>query len=205
MIEAATPRNRTKSLIVIFTLVPIVVLTSIRLIHPAIAFGLVTLIWIFLGVLPYQKAVDHINIPIILFLGSMFGISASLEETGALAAAVNMVIPLFSRLPPFWMILLFVFVTAMFANILDNSVAALLLAPVAVMLWRTGAITFNPDALLMAVAAGASLGVVLPSHQATMVVMDSMNFPRKSFIALGAVIALCACFFATVVIYIRWC
>lgn len=205
VIEAATPRNRTKSLIVIFTLVPIVVLTSIRLIHPAIAFGLVTLIWIFLGVLPYQKAVDHINIPIILFLGSMFGISASLEETGALAAAVNMVIPLFSRLPPFWMILLFVFVTAMFANILDNSVAALLLAPVAVMLWRTGAITFNPDALLMAVAAGASLGVVLPSHQATMVVMDSMNFPRKSFIALGAVIALCACFFATVVIYIRWC
>lgn len=205
VIESATPRNRTKSLIVVLTLVPMVVLTSIRIIHPAIAFGWVTLVWIFLGVLPYQKAIDHINIPIIIFLGSMFGISATLEETGALAAAVNLVIPLFSRFSPFWMILIFVFVTALFANILDNSVAALLLAPVAVMLWRSGAVTFNPDALLMAVAAGASLGIVLPSHQATMVVMDSMDFPRKGFIALGAVIALSACLFATAIIYIRWC
>ncbi len=205
VIEEPIPRNKAKSIIVVFTLVPVVVATSIRLIHPAMGFGLVTLVWIITGVLPYQKAIEHINIPIIIFLGSMFGISATLEETGALSVAVGLVVPLFSMLPPFGMILVFVLVTALFANILDNSVAAVLMAPVALMLWRTGVVAFNPDALFMAVAAGASLGIVLPSHQATIVVMESMDFPRKSFIILGAFIATVAVITATFVIYIRWC
>ena len=134
----------------------------------------------------------------------MFGISAVLEETGALNAVVHLISPVFTSLPPFLLIMIFLFVTAMFANILDNSVAAVLMAPVAVALWRTGAVPFGPDALLMAVAAGASLGLVIPSHQATIVVMNSMDFPRKSFITTGAVIAIIAGTFSAFVIFTIW-
>ncbi|NCB09340.1 MAG: hypothetical protein EOM73_14390, partial [Bacteroidia bacterium] len=49
-------RDRKKSLIVLFTLVPAVVLTAIGLVHPAIAFGVVTLAMIGFGILPYQTA-----------------------------------------------------------------------------------------------------------------------------------------------------
>lgn len=192
-------------MIVILSLVPIVFLTSIRMIHPAIAFGIVTLIWIFSGVLPYKQALGHINIPIIIFLGSMFGISATLEETGALAAVVNLISPLFTSLSPFMMILMFIFISALFANILDNSVAAVLMAPIAVALWRAGAVPFSPDALLMAVAAGASMGIVIPTHQATIVVMDSMDFQRTVFIKTGAAIAVVAGIFSAFVIYTIWC
>lgn len=202
--EDTIPRSRKKSLIVLFTLVPIVVLTGIGLVHPSIAFGIVTLIWIISGVLPYKTALTHINIPIIIFLGSMFGISAVLEETGALNAVVSLISPLLTLLPPFLLILIFLFVTALFANILDNSVAAVLMAPVAVALWRTGAVPFNPGALLMAVAAGASLGIVIPTHQATIVVMNSMDFPRESFIKTGIAIAAIAGTSSAFVIYAIW-
>lgn len=203
--ENAIPRNLRKSLIVLITLVPIIFLTGIGIIHPSIAFGVVTLIWVVSNVLPYKTAISHINIPIIIFLGSMFGISAVLEETGALNAAVSLISPLFTSLPPFLLILIFLFVTAVFANILDNSVAAVLMAPIAVALWRAGAVPFNPDALLMAVAAGSSLGIVLPTHQATIVVMNSMDFPRRSFIKTGAAIAAIAGTSSALVIYAIWC
>ncbi len=204
-IEQAVPRNKKKSMIVILTLVPIVFLTSIRLIHPAIAFGVITLVWIFSGILSYKNALDHINIPIIIFLGSMFGISATLEETGALEAVVNLISPIFTTLPPFMMILTFLFISALFANILDNSVAAVLMAPIAIALWRAGAVPFCPDALLMAVAAGASMGIVIPTHQATIVVMESIDFQRISFIKIGTAIAVVAGIFSAFVIYTIWC
>jgi di/tricarboxylate transporter len=79
------------------------------------------------------------------------------------------------------------------------------MAPVAVALWRAGAVPFNPDALLMAVAAGASLGIVIPTHQATIVVMNSMDFSRKSFIKTGAAIAAIAGSSSAFVIYTIWC
>ena len=203
--ENATPRNRKKSIIVLFTLVPIIILTGVGLVHPSIAFGIITLIWLFSGVLAYKTALANINIPIIIFLGSMFGISAVLEETGALNAVVNLISPVFTSLPPFFLIMAFLFITAVFANILDNSVSAVLMAPVAVALWKTGAVPFAPDALLMAVAAGASLGLVIPSHQATIVVMNSMDFPRKRFITTGAAIAAVAGTSSAFVIFTIWC
>ena len=202
--ENAAPRNRAKSLIVLLTLVPIIVLTGIGLIHPSLGFGIITLIWLFTGVLAYKTALTNINIPIIIFLGSMFGISSVLEETGALNEVVSLISPVLTSLPPFLLIMIFLFITAVFANILDNSVAAVLMAPIAIALWETGAVPFGPDALLMAVAAGASLGLVIPTHQATIVVMNSMDFPRKSFITTGAAIAVIAGSFSAFAIYSIW-
>jgi len=202
--EGAVPRNARKSWIVILTLIPMILFTGVGLVHPSIAFGIVTLIMICSGVLPYKTALSSINIPIIIFLGSMFGISDALEETGALKVAVSGIIPFFVSLPPFWCILVFLFATALFSNVLDNSAAAVLMAPVALTLWRAGAVPFSPDALLMAVAAGASMGVVLPTHQATIVVMNSMDFSRKSFVKTGAAIAVVAGTTSALVIYALW-
>ena len=204
-VEIAVKCSRQKKTIVIFTLIPIVILTAIGILHPAVGFGMIVLVWLAAGVFSYKTALANINVPIIIFLGSMFGISAVLEETGALNAAVSFIRPVFVSLPPLLLIFVFLFITGLFANVIDNSVAAVLMAPVAIELTRAGAVAVNPDALLMAVAAGAGLGIVIPTHQATLVVMDSMEFPRTSFIKTGAAIALMAGIFATLVIYAVWC
>ena len=78
------------------------------------------------------------------------------------------------------------------------------MAPVAIELTRNGALGINPDALLMAVAAGASLKVVIPTHQSTIVVIGSMNFPKKSFMKTGTVILILAGILSTFVINAVW-
>jgi di/tricarboxylate transporter len=196
--------SRRSKIIVMASLIPTIVVIASGWIHPAIGFGILVILWIVTGVFSYQSALSNINGPLFIFLGSMFGISAALEETGALMAIMNIVKPAFAVLPHFLIVILFVFVTALLANILDNSVAAVLMSPIAVGLQSLGIVGINPDALLMAVAAGASLGIVLPTHQATIVVMHRLEFQNNRFTAMGSIITLAAGLAASLIIFVIW-
>jgi len=162
------------------------------------------LIWLATGIFSHKAAIKAVNIPILLFLGSMLSLSAILNSTKALPNLVSAIIPSVGSLPPFWLIFSFLFITAVLANIINNSVAAVLMAPAAILLYESGVLIFHVDALLMAVAAGASLGIVLPTHQTTIVAMNSMGFARIDFIKKGAAIALVAGFAAAAVIHYIW-
>jgi di/tricarboxylate transporter len=203
-LEPAAKRSTKNTLIVLFSLVPAIVLTAVGIIHPAVAFGLVVVFWLAAGIFSHKDALGAINIPIFLFLGSMISISAVLNETGALENVVDFVLPHILAMPPFLLILSVILFAAFIANILDNSVAAVLLSPAVILLFQSGELHVSADALLMAVAAGSSLGIVLPTHQATIVAMNSLGFDRKKFIKLGALIALSASLIAALVIVLVW-
>ncbi|NLT14305.1 MAG: SLC13/DASS family transporter [Clostridiales bacterium] len=202
--EMPAGRTLIKSLLVLLPLLAAILLTGAGVLHPSVGFGIVIMLWLGARVLSYKNALESINLPVVLFLGSMFGISGILQETGALGAAIGVISPIFEGLPPFWLILIFLFITALLSNIIDNSVSAVLMAPVAIELSRAGGLAVNPDALLMAVAAGASLGVIMPTHQATLVVSSSMEFSKKSFMKTGAAVVLLAGILSTLVIYAVW-
>ncbi|MDD2294727.1 MAG: SLC13 family permease [Eubacteriales bacterium] len=203
-VDALPERNTKKSMIVLCTLVPVVLAAAGGLLHPAVGFGLAVIIWLALRILSLDNAVKNINIPVILFLGSMLSLSSILESTGALRSAADLMLPLARILDPFPLILLVVCFTALFANILDNAVAAVIMAPLMIQMDLSGTVAVGGDALLMAVAAGASLGIVLPTHQAAIVAMESTEFSRKSYIRTGAAIALPAAVLAAGVIYFVW-
>ncbi|NCB24971.1 MAG: hypothetical protein EOM62_05780 [Bacteroidia bacterium] len=202
--EPLAGRSIKRKLLVFLPLLSVILLTSTGLLHPAVGFGAVVILWLMTRVLSYKNALSSISLPVVLFLGSMFGISTVLQETGALSAAIGVIRPFFSVLPPFWLILIFLFITALFANILDNSVSAVLMAPLAIELSNAGGLAINPDALLMAVAAGASLGVIMPTHQATLLVMNSMEIPKKSLMKTGTAVVLLAGILSSLVIYAVW-
>ena len=203
-IPSVMVRSQRKNILVLSVLIPIIVLTAAGTLHPSIGFGMVIIVWLITGVFSYKSALSSIDYSLFLFLGSMFGISAILEETGSLNAVIDVISPFLFSLPPFLLILILLFVTALFANVVNNSVAAVIMSPLVLELAKAGAIALSPDALLMAVAAGANLGIVLPTHQATIVVMNSIDFPRKRFIKTGAAIALLAGSFAAWIIYTVW-
>ena len=202
--EITAERSIKRSILVAFPLFAAVLFAGTGAVHPSIGFGLVVLFWLATRVLSYKKALSSINLPVIIFLGSMFGISIILQETGSLSAAIRFLSPLFYQLSPFWLILVFLFVTALFSNFLDNSAAAVLMAPMAIEVSRIAGLGIKPDALLMAVAAGTSLGVIMPTHQATIVVANSMEFPKKSFIKTGGAVVLLAGIMSAAVIYLVW-
>ena len=193
-----------KSILVLLPLFAAVLLTGLGLVHPSVAFGIVVMLWLAVRILTYKNALSSFNLPVILFLGSMFGISAALQGTGALGAAISAISPILKTMSPLWLVILTVFITALFSNILDNSAAALLMAPMVVELSSAAGIAVNPDALLMAVSAGTSLGVIMPTHQATVVVSSSIELSKKSFMKTGVAVVLLAGILSALVIYAVW-
>lgn len=203
-IPKPAPHNRKNTVIVSITLLIAIGLTAADIAHPAVAFALCAMIWIVTGVYTVQRAYKAINLPIFLFLGSMLSLSNILIDTGALQVVVNRIMPLLHGLPPYLLVLTVVYLSAVFANVLSNSVSAVLMAPAVVLLHSGGLTGVGLDVLLMAVAAGSSLSIVLPIHQAAMVTMAKTNFSRENYIKTGAVIALVGGALASLAIVLVW-
>ena len=197
-------RNSRKSKIVLFTFVPVVILAGLGLVHSSIGFGFVAVMFILFGVISREKAYDALKIPTLVFLGSMISIATILEKTGALALLINPISGVVEKLPNLLSIIVFVFFSAFLANILDNSVAAVLMSPTAILLAQSPLISVSPDALLMAVSAGASLGIVLPTEQTTILAMTEMDLSTKRLAQQGIIVALVAGTLASLVISLVW-
>ncbi|NMC27348.1 MAG: hypothetical protein GYA42_04295 [Syntrophomonadaceae bacterium] len=202
--SSGSPRTRKNTAIVLVTMIPVVFLASWGLIHPAVGFSLVVLIMMAAGILKYEQALESLNLPVIIFIGCMLSLTQILQSNGALALLITPLHNSIQVLPPFWLVFTLVAFTALLANILDNSVAAVMMAPSVTLLYQSGGMNLGLDAMLMAVAAGASLGIVVPSHQVTLVAMLATGFSPQSFMKSGAVICCFAMLAAALVITRVW-
>ncbi len=203
-ISEPLPRDKKKTVIVLSFFLPAIIFTAVGLVHPAIAFGWVVLGFLFTSLLEPEQIYRGVQLNIIIFIASMLGMAAILQDTGSLSAVLKYIIPVAQGLHPFLLIVAVVVITGFFANILDNSVAVVLMAPTVIGLYRSGMLEMNPDALLMAVAAGASLAVVLPTHQAAIVTMHELGFSKNKFIFQGLRIFMTAVLAASLAIYAVW-
>ncbi len=203
--EVPTPqRNARKSKIVLITFVTAVVLASFGLVPSSIGFGIVAVLFILLGVMSWEKAYESLRMPALIFLGSMISIATILEETGTLALLIDPIAGYVAQMPHWSAIMVFVLMSGLLANFLDNSVAAVLMSPVAILLTQSNLLSISLDALLMAVAAGASLGIVIPIDQSAILAMMETDFSTKEFARQGIVVAVFAGVFASLVITLVW-
>lgn len=203
--DVPTPeRNPKKSKFVLFTFIPAVVLAAFGLVSSAVGFGFVAVLLIFLGVISWEKAYKSLKMPALVFLGSMVSISVILEDTGTLALLIDPIAGFVAELPHLLAIMAFVLVSAILANTLDNSVAAILMSPVALLLTQSNLLSISVDALLMAVSAGASLGIIVPIDQAAILALTEMDFSTKRFAQQGIIVAGVAGLAASLMIKLVW-
>ena len=203
--EISDRKQKIYRYLTIIVMITIVIFTSFRLIHSAVGFGIAAILFVAIGMLKPHSAYKALNLPVLIFIGSMISLSQILESIGALSTFVSFVMPWIQQFPPLLIIWSIMLVTAVIANMVDNSVSAVLMSPIVISLASEGVLSVPVDALLMAVAAGASLGFVLPTHQVTLVVMNQIDFPRKTFIKQGAIIAFFAGIAAAFTINLIWC
>ncbi len=188
--------------ITLLAILPAIGLVSFGLIHPALGFGAAAVMLIIGGVLKPPAAYESVDIKIVFFLGAMLGIGQTLEHTEALAVVSNLLAGLTGSLSPFWLILLLVFAASALSNGINNAASAVFMAPLGI--GMAGGTTLETAAALMAVAAGANLTLLLPTHQATLMVISKAPFSTSSFIKFGAVLTICCGLAATAVIYLVW-
>ena len=174
-------------------------LLAVDILTPAVIFGAAALLLIVLRVLTAETAYESLDLSILFFLGAMLGISNILEETGGLQLLGTQLLHMTEGLPRFVLLAVLLFVSSFLSNILNNSAAAAVMAPMALALEDPTASADLP-AMMMAVASGSNLAVFLPTHQATLMVLASAPFSISTFMKSGIVLTLVAGFAAVTVI-----
>lgn len=179
-----------------------VLLVSLGLLHPAFGFGGAALLMIISGILKPTTAYNNVDLKIIFFLGAMLGIGQTLEHIGALDTLSAYIAGFTEGFSPFWLILLLVIISSALSNAINNSAAAVFMAPLAVGI--AGGSSLGTAAALMAAAAGSNLTLLIPTHQAALMVMSKAPFSTISFLRFGVILSFFCSLAAAAVIIIFW-
>lgn len=183
--------------VLIFGLAVLVI--SLRLYPPEIAFtGAVLLILIF-GYLKTEEIYKQIDWPVITLLAAMLPVGKALDNTGT-ADLIAMGLLELSGDAPDWLLIWGTILSAMaLSNIVNNAAAALLMAPIAFSLANT--IGSPVDPFLLAVAIGSSCAFITPiGHQSNLLVMGPGQYEFKDYCRLGIPLSLVVSIVATLAI-----
>ena len=196
------PLSTRKKQFTLLMLILAIAAVSSSLLHPAYGFGGAALLMVFAGILKLPDAYKCIDLKIVFFLGAMLGIGQVLEHTGSLDLLSSALSGFTEGMQPFWLIIILIFVASGLSNAINNAASAVFMAPIAAGI-STGS-TLETAAALMAVAAGSNLTLLLPTHQAALMVLSKAPFPFSSFMRFGLVLTVLCGLTAAAVITLVW-
>ncbi len=201
MISFAPFSTRKKKLTMLIIIAAIAAVSS-GLLHPAYGFGGAALLMIPAGVLKFPEAYLAVDFKIVFFLGAMLGIGQVLEHTGSLELLSSTMAGFVEGLEPFFLIVLIILVASALSNAINNAASAVFMAPLAAGL--AAGSNLEMAAALMAAAAGSNLTLLLPTHQAALMVLSKAPFPFSSFLRFGLVLTIACSLAAAAVIALIW-
>ena len=136
------------------------------------------------GLVTLREAYESIDWPILVLLGAMLPVGASLESTGAAARIADWIVLVAEGLPLVVVIALMLVTAMMLSDIVNNAAAAVLLIPIALSI--ASGLGVSEDALLMAVAIGASSAFLTPiGHQSNVLVMGPGGYQFGDYWKVG--------------------
>jgi di/tricarboxylate transporter len=142
------------------------------------------LLMVLLGLLSLREAYESINWPILILIGAMLPVGVALETSGGAQLIASGLLSLAGQLPPAATLAILLVGTMCLTDIINNSAAAVLLAPIAVKLAQ--GLEVSADPFLMAVAIGASCAFLTPiGHQANTLVMGPGGYKFGDYWRLG--------------------
>jgi di/tricarboxylate transporter len=176
---------------------------GLRLVPIELAIVLAALTMGLAGLVSLRESYEAIDWPVLVLLGAMLPVGAALESTGAAARGAGWLATLTGGLPAIFVVGLVLFLAMMLSDIVNNAAAAVLLIPIALSTADTLAIP--PDALLMAVAVGASCAFLTPiGHQSNILVMGPGGYHFRDYWRVGLALEAVVLVVATPLIMLVW-
>ncbi|HED65886.1 MAG TPA: SLC13 family permease [Planctomycetes bacterium] len=167
----------------------LIVSTSTGLLDPTVAFVSAAVGCVVTGCVSVREAYRSIDWRVVVLLGSMIPYGLALERTGTAAQLARGVAAGVGDLGPGAVFAAFLFVTVVLTQILENSAAAVVLAPVAFELALS--VGADPRAFLLGMAITCSAGFATPmAHECTLLVMAPGGYRFRDFLVLGVPLAL---------------
>lgn len=170
---------------------------------PPVALVACAVVMVLAGVLSHQEAYRAIDWPVIVLLAAMIPVGQALESTGAASLIASWMLELGSGSEPWLVISIVLAGTMLLSNVVNNAAAAILVAPIALSI--ASQLNVSSDALLMAVAIGASCAFLTPvGHQSNALVMEPGGYRFGDYWRLGLPLSVIVTLVATPLILMVW-
>ena len=177
-----TPKRAALTTPVIFALG--ILATAFGLMPVQIAFTTVVGALVILKAVSLREAYRSIEWPVIVLLGFLIPVGEALQSTGATGLIASALVSVAADIP-LWGLLALILITSMgLSDLVHNTPTAILMAPIALSLADTLAISADP--LLMAVAIGAASPYLTPvGHQSNTLVLGPGGYQFSDYWRLG--------------------
>jgi di/tricarboxylate transporter len=179
------------------------VATASGAIPVAVAFFAAAGLVVITGALPLPEAYGAIEWPILVMLGALIPVSASLQTTGA-SGVIATYLAHFAAGLPAWGAVALILVAAMAVTpFLNNAATVLVMAPIAAVFARD--LGYRPEAFLIATAVGAGCDFLTPiGHQCNTLVFGPGGYRFADYARLGAPLSLLVVLAGTPLILWAW-
>jgi di/tricarboxylate transporter len=154
------------------------------LLSAAIAFACGVLAYMLLRLVPLRAVYEAIDWPVIVLLGALIPVAGAMSTSGAADLLARLLMEQLAQGNPIIIVTLLLVVTMTLSDFMNNAATAAVMCPIA--LSAASQLGVSPDALLMAVAIGASCSFLTPiGHQNNTLILSPGGFNFGDYWRLG--------------------
>ena len=154
------------------------------LLAPPVALVACAVAMVLARLLDTGEAYRSIDWPVIVLLAAMIPVGQALEATGGAASIADQIMAIAEGQAAWVAVTIILVGTMLLSNVVNNAAAAILVAPIA--LGISAQLGLASDAVLMAVAVGASCAFLTPiGHQSNALVMEPAGYRFGDYWRLG--------------------
>ena len=161
-----------------------IVAAAFGLLPTAIAFACGVLAYMLLRLVPLRAVYESIDWPVIVLLGALIPVAGAMSSTGAADLLARVLMENLAQGNAIITLTLLLVVTMTLSDFMNNAATAAVMCPIA--LSAASQLGVSPDALLMAVAIGASCSFLTPiGHQNNTLILSPGGFRFGDYWRLG--------------------
>jgi di/tricarboxylate transporter len=137
-----------------------------------------------LRTVPPREVYEAIDWPVIVLLGALIPVAASMQSTGMADLIARFLLESIAQGHPVFALALILVVTMTLSDLMNNAATAAVMFPIA--LGTASQLNANPDTFMMAVAVGASCAFLTPiGHQNNTLILGPGGFRFGDYWRLG--------------------
>jgi len=195
--------DHSKALTATLIMLIAVACAAFSLLPTAVAFAAGVLASMALRTLPLRSVYDAIDWPVIILLGALMPVAAVMESTGTATLIADVLIQHVAQGSGPAALGLILIVTMLISSVVNNAATAAAMCPIA--LGTAASLGVNADALLMAVAIGASCAFLTPiGHQNNTLILGPGGFRFGDYWRLGLPVSLLVCAISIPLLLLVW-
>ncbi|MBM7562931.1 SLC13 family permease [Fusibacter tunisiensis] len=183
-VSMTSKKNAKEKHLTLFMFVAAIALTALEIFPVQIVFVATALSYVILGILTPREFYEAIEWPTIIMLGALLQYGEALQLSGGADTIAKSLVYISKFMPNELVLFSLMFFTILLTNLINNSAAAILMAPIALSLSQFMGV--SPDPLLMGVCVASSSAFMTPiGHQSNMLVMGPGGYHFRDYAKLG--------------------